>query len=193
MSHITWRLKRTGQKLGQKSEQAQYRTAEFLCASDTKQAFTLTYTKIAKHLSRLERKNLQRADHSSHPRPVQSRLPKAFTFTFPLTTRSLEHHRWLHCSQPVSSIFLSSPQLGFGELQVCPFPHVVFPPLLQSALPSSPFHRALQDGFSQIWWTGDMTIPLQFASLYDGQEVFVWSNCMLDLGTDFFVGNVVFV
>ena len=27
------------------------------------------------------------------------------------------------------------------------------------------------------WWTGDMTIPLQFASLYDGQEVFVWSNC----------------
>ena len=24
-----------------------------------------------------------------------------------------------------------------------------------------------------------MTIPLQFASLYDGQEVFVWSNCLL--------------
>ena len=30
-----------------------------------------------------------------------------------------------------------------------------------------------------------MTIPLQFASLSDGQEVFVWSNCLLDLGTDF--------
>ena len=28
-----------------------------------------------------------------------------------------------------------------------------------------------------------MTIPLQFASLYDRQEVFVWSNCLLDLGT----------
>ena len=26
-----------------------------------------------------------------------------------------------------------------------------------------------------------MTIPLQFASLYDLQEVFVWSNCLLDL------------
>ena len=37
-----------------------------------------------------------------------------------------------------------------------------------------------------------MTIPLQFASLYDGQ-VFVWSDCLLDLGTDFFVGNMVFV
>ena len=30
-----------------------------------------------------------------------------------------------------------------------------------------------------------MSIPLNFASLYDGQEVFVWSDCLLDLGTDF--------
>ena len=35
-----------------------------------------------------------------------------------------------------------------------------------------------------------MTIPLQFASLYDRQEVFVWSNCLLDLGTNFHVGNM---
>ena len=40
---------------------------------------------------------------------------------------------------------------------------------------------------------GDMTIPLQFASLYDDEELFVWSNCLLDLGTDFLVGNMVFV
>ena len=38
-----------------------------------------------------------------------------------------------------------------------------------------------------------MTIPLQFASLYDGHEVFVWFNCFLDLGIDFLVGNMVFV
>ena len=38
-----------------------------------------------------------------------------------------------------------------------------------------------------------MTTPLQFASLYGGQEVFVWSNCLLDLGRDFLVGNMVFV
>ena len=38
-----------------------------------------------------------------------------------------------------------------------------------------------------------MIIPLQFASLYDGQEVLVWSGCLLDLGTDFLVGNMVFV
>ena len=38
-----------------------------------------------------------------------------------------------------------------------------------------------------------MTIPLQFASLYDGQEIFVWSDRLLDLGTDFLVGNMVFV
>ena len=30
-----------------------------------------------------------------------------------------------------------------------------------------------------------MTVPLQFASLYDGQEVFVWSDCQLDFQTQF--------
>ena len=29
--------------------------------------------------------------------------------------------------------------------------------------------------------------------LYDGQVVFMWSDCLLDLGTDFLVGNMVFV
>ena len=39
----------------------------------------------------------------------------------------------------------------------------------------------------------DMSIPLPFASLYHGQEVFVWSDCLLDLGIDFLIGNVIFV
>ena len=38
-----------------------------------------------------------------------------------------------------------------------------------------------------------MTILLQFASLYDRQEVFVWSNCLVDLGTDFLVGDMLLV
>ena len=38
---------------------------------------------------------------------------------------------------------------------------------------------------------GDMTISLQSASLYSGREVFLWSVCLLDLGTDFIVGNMV--
>ena len=38
-----------------------------------------------------------------------------------------------------------------------------------------------------------MTIPLQFASLYDHEEVFMWSNSLLDLVMDFLIGNVVFV
>ena len=37
-----------------------------------------------------------------------------------------------------------------------------------------------------------MSTPLQLESLYDGQEVFVWSDCPLDLGTDFLVGIMVF-
>ena len=36
-------------------------------------------------------------------------------------------------------------------------------------------------------------VPLQFASLYDHQEIFVWSTCLLDLSTDFLVGNMVFL
>ena len=40
---------------------------------------------------------------------------------------------------------------------------------------------------------GDMSIPLLFASLYNGQEVVMWSDCLLDLGADFHVGNMVFV
>ena len=38
-----------------------------------------------------------------------------------------------------------------------------------------------------------MTIPLQFASLYNGQEVFVWSDCLLGLGMDFLDGNLFLV
>ena len=77
-------------------------------------------------------------------------------------------------SRPVHSLMLSS------HLFLC------MPCLL------APF-TAMQDCFSQTWWTGDMTISLQFASLYSRQKVFVWSNCLLDLGTDFLVGNMVFV
>ena len=46
--------------------------------------------------------------------------------------------------------------------------------------------------FGQTWWMGDKSIPLQFASVYDGQ-VFMWSDYLPDLGTDFLVGNMVFV
>ena len=95
--------------------------------------------------------------------------------------------------QPIFSIFPRSPlPSGTCRIQASLFPDVVFPPLPLSALSFSPVHCALQDGFGQTWWTGNMTIPLQFASLYD-QEIFMWSNCLLDLSTDFLVGNMVFV
>ena len=38
--------------------------------------------------------------------------------------------------------------------------------------------------------TTAVSITLQWSG---GQEVFVWSNCLLDLGTDFLVGNMVLV
>ena len=55
-------------------------------------------------------------------------------------------------SQPVSTIFFPVVHcpLGLGELQACPFPDVVLPPLPLSAFSSSPFHCALQDGLLNI-------------------------------------------
>ena len=38
-----------------------------------------------------------------------------------------------------------------------------------------------------------MSISLQFASLYDGQKVFVWSGYLLEFGMDFLIGSMVFV
>ena len=94
--------------------------------------------------------------------------------------------RWGTKDDFATSFFPFSPvlhcPLGLAELQAYPFPDVVFPPFHLAALSSSPFHCALQDGFGQTWWTGNMTKPLQFASFYDHQ-VSVWSNCLLDLGT----------
>ena len=108
---------------------------------------------------------------------------------YPLTTGVVEAPQM--SSQ--SSFFSVLPcHLGLGELQDSPFPDVVFPPLFLSAL-SSPFHCDVQDGFCQTWWMGDLSIPLQFASLYDGQEVFAWSSCLLDLGTNFLIGKMVFL
>ena len=64
---------------------------------------------------------------------------------YPLTARVVGAPPMI--SQPVSS----NCPLWLGELQACPFPDVVFPPLPLSASSSSPFHCALQDGFGQTW------------------------------------------
>ena len=118
-------------------------------------------------------------------------LPSSYLI-YPLTVRVVWAPQMI--SQPFPPFFpVFHCPLGLSELQACPFPNVVFPHLPLSALSSSPFHCALQDGFGKTWWMGDLTIPLQFSSLYGDWEVFVWSNCLLDLGVDFLFGNMVFV
>ena len=93
-------------------------------------------------------------------------------------------------SQPVSSIFLCSPlPSGTWRTPGLSIPWYCLPTSSSLCLVFFPLSLCLQEGFGQTWWTGDMTIPLQYVSLYDGQEVFVWSDCPLDLGTDFLVGN----
>ena len=120
---------------------------------------------------------------------------------YPLTARVVGAPQMI--SQPVFSIFPCSP-LPSGT---CRTPGLSIPCLPTSSCPfwlSShlflhlpcllpPFTVPCKMVLARPEEPGDVTISLQFASLYDGQEVFVWSNCLLHLGTDFLVGNMVFV
>ena len=75
------------------------------------------------------------------------RLTLPSSVTIPLTARVIGAPQMI--LPPVSSIFVLHFPLGPGEFQAYPFPDVVFPRLLLSALSSSLFHCALQDGFGQ--------------------------------------------
>ena len=55
-----------------------------------------------------------------------------------LNARVVWHYRWFHNQVPSFFSVLHCP-LGLCELQACPFPDVVLPPLLLSALSSSSF------------------------------------------------------
>ena len=96
-----------------------------------------------------------------------------------MSCRIASHSRWTdtQCLRALCKLY---PQI-FRSIST-PFP--------LSAWSSSLFHCAFEDGFCQAWWTGNTSIPLQFASPYDGQEVFTWSDCLLDFGTDFPISPV---
>ena len=114
------------------------------------------------------------------------------TSTYPLTARVVEAPQMT--SQPVSPFFsVLHCLLGLSKLQACPYLDVVLPPLLQSVLSSSPFHLCLARWFWPDLMNGRHVHSTSACVSYDSQEVFVWSDCLLDLGTDFLVGNLVFV
>ena len=85
-----------------------------------------------------------------------------FTVTRPLTSRVIGAPETT--SQLVSSIFPCSP-LPSGTLRTpgLSIPLCCLPTSFYACLV---FYCVLQDGFGQTWWTGDVSIPLQFASLY---------------------------
>ena len=81
--------------------------------------------------------------------------------------------------------------LGLGELHSCPFPKVsshLFHCLLCFLLPfTMPCELVLV--VPDEWETCPYHLSLRWSGgLYHGQEVFVWSDCLLDLGTDCLVG-----
>ena len=86
---------------------------------------------------------------------ITSRLTWFFTSSSSSSSSSipkpwgmLGHYRWF-CNQFSPFFPVLHCPLGLAELQACPFPGVVFPPLTLSALSSSPFHCALQDGLAR--------------------------------------------
>ena len=104
--------------------------------------------------------------------------------------------RWgtTDASQPVSSIDLCSP-LPAGAWRTLGL-SIPWCYLLTSSSVCLVFFL-LSLSLARWFWpdlmNGKHDQPLQLASFYDRQQIFMWSNCLLDLGTDFLVGNMVFV
>ena len=97
-------------------------------------------------------------------------------------------------SQPVSTIFPCSPlPSGTSRIPSQSIPRCWLPTSSSVCLVFFLLSLCLARRFWPDLMNGKHNHTLQFASLYDRQEVFVWSNCLLDLGTDFLVGNMVFV
>ena len=118
----------------------------------------------------------------------------ALTFTFPLAETVVGAPPMT--SQPVFSIFPCSPlPSGTWQTPGLSIPRCCLPTSFSVCLVFFFFSLCLARWFSQDLMTGRhvRSLSLQFASSYDGQEVFVWPDCLLDLGTNFLVGNMVFV
>ena len=80
-------------------------------------------------------------------------------------------------SQPVSSNFPCFPLAsGTWRTPGLSIPWCCPPTSYSVGLVFFPLSQCLARWFGQTWWTGDIIIPLQFVSVYDGWEVFVWSD-----------------
>ena len=113
-------------------------------------------------------------------------LKRFFTFVYPLTARVVGAPQMT--SQPASPICFPALHcpLGLSELQTCPFTDIVFPPLFSVCHVFFPLSLCVAVWFWPDLMNGRQSILLQFVSL---RVV----DCLLDLATDFLVGNVVFV
>ena len=115
-----------------------------------------------------------------------------FIIISPLTGRVVGAPQMI--SQPVSSTFSCSP-LPSGTWRT---PGLSIP---CCCLPTSFFVRLvllhLSLCLSRWFWpdlmNGKHDHTTAVCVFYHRQEIFMWSNCLLDLGTDFLIGNMVFV
>ena len=115
-----------------------------------------------------------------------------FTFTYSLTAGVVGAPQMT--SQPVSSNFLWSP-LPYGTLRTpgLSIPWCFLPTTFFFLSAFSLLSLCLARWFWPDLMNGRHVRTLKFPSLYNGQKVLVWSSCLLDFGTTFLIGNVVFV
>ena len=105
----------------------------------------------------------------------------------PLTARAVWAPQMISQQFPPFFPVLHCP-LGLDELQACPFPDVVFPPLPLSAF-SSPFHCALQNGLARP--DEQNILPYHFRMRL--LTMVKRSLCSPIACTGFLIGNIVFV
>ena len=77
-----------------------------------------------------------------------------FILTYPLIARVIGASKWFHNQFPPFSSALQELVNSRPVHSLTSSSHLFF-----CLLSSASFHCALQDGFGQTWWTGDMSIP----------------------------------
>ena len=91
------------------------------------------------------------------------RFPLILASHIPYPQGSLGHHRWFHTSFPHFSLF-STALWDFANSR--PVHSLMLSSHLLFCLPSSSYSDcALQDGFGQTWWTGDVNTTAVCISL----------------------------
>ena len=122
---------------------------------------------------------------------TQTHILNTFISTYPINMKPIGAPQMT--SQPISSIFLcSSMPSGTSWTPGLSIPWCCLPTFFSACLVFFPLSRCLARQF----WSDLMNgrhVHTTSVCVYYGQKVYMWSDCLLNLGIDFLIGNMVFV